>query len=101
MPVRNEGLRLLSSEEIALTSGKTYIRQIRAKTAKAIDENTTVEYYSLSDRAKIAWNATMTVLGLFNHATKKETVKQIETAVTETKQKIDSLKTIELLKKPY
>jgi hypothetical protein len=98
--VRTVGIKLLSDEEVANTTGKSYIKSVRTKGRDAYHKNTSVEYEKLSGDAKINHQCTMTILALMNHVTSKRSLRQIENKVTETQIQIDQRQVLELLKSP-
>ena len=98
--IRTEGIKRLSDEEIARTVGKRYIKAVRSKSRKAYDENTSVNFDSLTPDAKISHQCTMTILALMKHVTDRKSVKKIENKVKETYTQIDQKETLRMLRQP-
>lgn len=98
--IRGEGIKRLSDEEIAKTTGKGYLKSVRAKGRKAYQKNKVVNYNALSDSAKIDHQCTMTILSLMNHVTDRKSIKKIEDKVKETNLEIDQKETLKMLRKP-
>jgi hypothetical protein len=76
--VRNEGIKRLTDEENAQSTGSQAINKIRRLSGVAIKKVTSVDFAGLSNDAKTKHNMSLSVLGLFNAFSKPRKVKKIE-----------------------
>lgn len=97
--VRSVGIKRLSDEEIAKTTGESYIKSVRSKSRKTYDKINSADYHNLSKESKINYNSTMTVLALLNHVTNKKSLKRIEDKVQQTYKEIDQKEALRLLRR--
>lgn len=98
--VRGMGIKLLSDEEIAKTTGKSYLKSVRSKGRKAKLKNQSVDYENLTTEAKIDHQCTMSILALMNHVTKRSSINEIKNKVEETTEQISQKETLKMLRKP-
>ncbi len=97
--VRGVGLKCLTDEENARSTGTATIRKIRRASSKAIRKLTAIDDFDgLPNDAKVNHNMALSVLGVFRHMTKPKKIEQLEQKITETKAQLPLNKTLEIFR---
>lgn len=93
-PIRGEGLKRLTDEEI-IGSGEKRIQGIRRAAKRAVRVTAQADYDALSEEAKVKHNANLSLFGVFRLMTNRDRVKALEARIAETQSEIPAQKILE------
>lgn len=95
--IDNEGIHVLTDEEIAMSRGNKSVSRIRNISRRARRELASVKNFSaLSNEAKVAHNTGLSFLGVFLHLTKPKNIRRLEGEIRESKKALDLEPTLKL-----
>ena len=97
--VRNVGIKCLTDEENASTTGSHAFCRIRRVTSTAVKKLTALDDFDkLSNSAKIQHNTSLSMLGAMSQAIRPNKIKKIEAEVAKVNERLALNKTIEMFK---